>query len=146
MSTYEHFVDIDAPAGAVYAFISNPENLPRFLPQVDAISVKSSDRIILISGDRQTEAAVHLDPDELTMRWNSLNKGYRGQFRVAPHDEGCRLTVTHTLDSSEASKLELERPGAIDQGQIEVLAEIRRICEGQASKLKTANEGQRYLS
>ncbi|HSI73940.1 MAG TPA: SRPBCC family protein [Fimbriimonas sp.] len=131
MSTYENSIDIEAPADLVYGFISNPRNLPQFLPQVNAVEVESPERITLVSGERRTEAAIHLDPDERTMCWNSLSIGYRGQFRVVPFGAGCRLTVTHTLDQVEVSKLDSESPGMVDQGQLQVLEKIRQLCEGQ---------------
>lgn len=132
MSTYEHFIDIDASADSVYRFISNPENLPQFLPQVDDVEVQSSERLILIGIERRAEADLHLDPGERTMRWNSLSKGYRGRFHVTVHGERCRLTVTHTLDPSEAKLLDRERPRAVDEGQTAVLDKIRQICEAPA--------------
>ena len=88
---HEHTEHVAASADAVYAAISNLDNLPRFVPQLTAVHPAEGDRIEVEARyhghEQHGEATFHADAGERRIEW-SAPSGYRGWMKVDADGEG----------------------------------------------------------
>jgi uncharacterized protein YndB with AHSA1/START domain len=118
MMEHEHTEHIAAKPESVYTAISDPANLPRFVPQVTAVRETGDERVEVdarYEGKAQSGAAYFRTDDEARrIEWGS-DSGYRGWMQVSPDGDGSRLTLflrtTHDAerDYDVASTLEAIR-------------------------------------
>lgn len=81
--------EFNAPPEVVFGVLTDPDRITRWLPTgVRAESVEG-DRVRLKAGSRLLECAMVVEPDELTVRWRSLDiTGLRGTARVTDAPAG----------------------------------------------------------
>jgi uncharacterized protein YndB with AHSA1/START domain len=102
---HEHTEHVAASPESVFAAISDPNNLSRFVPQLTAVRPVGGDRVEVdarYEGKTQTGAA-HFRTDEESRRieWGSAS-GYEGWIQVDGDGEGSRLTLhLHTTHGTE---------------------------------------------
>lgn len=102
---HEHTEYVAAAPDSVYAAISNPENLARFVPQVTAIRSTDDSHVEVdarYDGKAQHgEASFEMDADRRRIEWGA-ESGYRGWMQVDPDGDGSRLTLfLHTIHDAE---------------------------------------------
>ena len=115
---HEHTEHVAASPDAVYAAISNVENLPRFVPQLTGARPTDGDRVEVDARyhghEQHGETAFRTDDAGRRIEWGSPD-GYHGWMQVEADGEGSRLTLflntTHDgeRDSDVASTLDAIR-------------------------------------
>lgn len=147
MKEYRQTIDVDAPVDLVYEFVSTYDNIPRFTPGVQNVYADESDRVMLDGRGFQTEASVHLDPDERTMHWNAGDRDrYRGELQVVGDARASQVAVKLEFSADEAARIEgSSHPDAIEHDLTGALQSIKHLCEAEASKVRAANEDRGYL-
>ena len=93
---HEHTEHVAAPADAVFAAISNLDNLPRFVPQLTAVRPTQGDQIEVDARyhghEHHGEATFSANEAERRIEWGAPS-GSRGWMRVDPDGDGSRLTL-----------------------------------------------------
>ena len=122
---HEHTEHVAASADAVYAAISNLDNLPRFVPQLTAVHPAEGDRIEVEARyhghEQHGEAIFHADAGERRIEW-SAPSGYRGWMKVDADGEGSRLTLF--LDTRHGSERDHDIAATLDAVRMLVEAEV----------------------
>ena len=102
---HEHTEHVAAPPDVVYAAISDPANLPRFVPQITAIRPAGDGRVEVDARyegrEQHGEASFDADAAERRIEW-STPSGYHGWMRVDADGGGSRVTLF--LDTRHGSE------------------------------------------
>lgn len=122
---HEHTEHIAAAPDAVYAAISDVDNLPRFVPQMTAARRAEGDRVEIDARyegrDQHGEASFRADDAERKIEW-SAPSGYHGSLQVAADGDGSRLTLF--LDTRHESEREHDIEATLDAIRMLVESEI----------------------
>jgi hypothetical protein len=144
MSSYNGSVTISADAQSVFDFVSNPENLPQFVPGIQQADIGVGDAIHIQGecphGPYKGVGSLHLEPDEFRMRWDSrANLNYRGSLQVIPKEGICVLTLfldfnpgMEKRSNEEFEPILKHHPGKIQETLEQTLQAIKRLCEHAA--------------
>ena len=102
---HEHTEHVAAAPEGVYAAISDPANLPKFVPQVTGVHDAGGERVEVdarYEGKEQHGAAYfRTDDAKRRIEWGA-ESGYHGWMQVDPDGEGSRLTLyLHTTHDTE---------------------------------------------
>jgi hypothetical protein len=117
MSTYRHSAVADIPADEMFAFLSDPRNLPRYFPQLTVAEPAGGGEVRVeadVQGRRVTgEAWLHTDDAHRTLAWGSENEdNYHGELRITERDPGtCEIAVVLHTDRADGEEVQrvLER-------------------------------------
>jgi carbon monoxide dehydrogenase subunit G len=122
---HEHTEHVAAAPDAVYAAISDVENLPRFVPQITAARPTDGDHVEIearYEGREQRGAAsFQADSAERRIEWSSPS-GYRGWMSVAPDGDGSRLTLF--LETRHSSERDYDVASTLDAIRMLVESEV----------------------
>jgi carbon monoxide dehydrogenase subunit G len=122
---HEHTEHVAASADAVYAAISNLDNLSRFVPQLTSVRPAEGDQIEVDARyhghEQHGEATFHANPDERRIEW-SAPSGYHGWMQVDPDGEGSRLTLF--LETRHGSERDHDVAATLDAVRMLVEAEV----------------------
>ena len=122
---HEHTEHIAAPADAVYAAISDLDNLPRFVPQLTAVRTTQGDQIEVVARyhghEHRGEATFIADETERRIEWGAPS-GYRGWMKVDPDGNGSRLTLF--LETQHGSERDHDVAATLDAVRMLVEAEV----------------------
>lgn len=103
---HEHTEHVAAAPDSVFAAISDPDNLSRFVPQVTSVRPKEGHGQVEVDAryDGKTqhgEASLNIDSGARRIEW-SAESGYRGSLQVDADGQGSRLTLSlHTIHDAE---------------------------------------------
>ena len=117
--------DFNAPAEVVFGVLTDPDRITRWLPTGMRAESVDADRVRIEVGSRLHEYAVDVVPDELELRWRSLDdSGPHGTARVEDAPAGGSVV-----------RAEVEVPGANagDGRPRELLAETMRHLQRDVS-------------
>ena len=122
---HEHTEHVAAPPEAVYAAISDVNNLPRFVPQMTAVRRSEGDRVEVDARyeGRQQHGEASFSTDDHTHRieW-SAPSGYHGWMQVDPDGDGSRLTLF--LETRHASESDHDVAATLDAIRMLVESEV----------------------
>jgi uncharacterized membrane protein len=122
---HEHTEHVAAPADAVYAAISNLDNLPRFVPQMTAVRRAAGDHVEVDARydghEQHGEASFQTDDRERRIDW-SAPSGYHGWMKVDPDGDGSRLTLF--LDTRHGTERDHDISATLDAIRMLVEAEV----------------------
>lgn len=122
---HEHTEHVAAPPEAVYAAISDVNNLPRFVPQMTAVRRSEGDRVEVdarYEGRQQHgEASFSTDDDNHRIEW-SAPSGYHGWMKVDADGDGSRLTLF--LETRHASESDHDVAATLDAIRMLVESEV----------------------
>jgi uncharacterized membrane protein len=139
MTEYRHSVTADIPADELFAFLSHPENLPRYFPEMKVAEPKGGDSVHVeaeVHGERVAgEAWLHTDPATRSLKWGAEGPDdYHGELRI--RDEGpASSEITVTLHSVREAG-----GGEVQQGLERTLAALTHAASADADV--EASEGQ----
>lgn len=134
MSEYKKRITVDAPSDEVFRFVSDPEQMPRYLPTLRAVRPSKSGGIV-ITGSTPNQAYegegwFEADPRTRVMRWGSRSGGsYEGRLQVND-TETCSVVTLWLKIESEPGE-DLTRRLAIEQDLADATELIKAICEGR---------------
>src|SRR5262245_58192830 len=108
MTTYTHTADADIPADVLFRFLADPQNLPRYFPQMTAAEPEGGETVHVeaeVHG-KHVEGEAWVRPDEAARRLSWGAEGpddYHGALRVDEVEPGrCRITVElHSVRQAE---------------------------------------------
>lgn len=149
MSEYEHTTTVNSDAKRVFGFVSDVNNLPRYLPTVTHAMPQGAERVRV-----QGEAAGHrydsdgyyrVDTSRMRMEWGSDGENqYRGWLEVRNNDNDATAIVLVHLsfeprpDIAEQYKRQSGNyHRTIQEGLENALQSIKNICEGQGGKVES---------
>jgi hypothetical protein len=150
MPEYQSSLVIKAEPGNIEDFISQVDNLPKYLPTTrKASSDKGDNDNVRVQGQahgHSYDADGHFSFDKARhrMEWSSDQaEKYSGWLQVTPLDGGSssKVVVHLTFDPPAALKKELaENTGSKDKtiqdGLDAALVSIKNLCEGHGSKIE----------
>jgi uncharacterized membrane protein len=139
MPDYRDQMRMNAPADEVFSYLSNPVNMPDYLPTVEHAERQSSNRI-RVEGDADghkynSDGPFVVDQAARKMSWGSDGeRDYRGELEVRGDSTSCEVIVKlHFADPKEA----IERGDAeqrIKEGMRQTLEGIREQVESTVNK------------
>lgn len=118
MTTYTHEAEADLPADALFGFLADPRNLPRYFPQMTEAEPTGGETVHVEADVRghhvESDAWVRSDPAARRLEWGAEGPDdYHGELRVDELEPGrCRITISlHSVrDTGEEDvRQELER-------------------------------------
>lgn len=149
MSTYEHTNTVYSDPKQVFDFVSNVDNLPRYLPTVTHAMPQGPERVRV-----QGQAAGHqydsdgyyrVDTSRRRMEWGSDGENqYRGWLEVRGKEGEAAATVLVHLSfeprpdiAEQYERQSGNRHRTIQEGLENALQSIKNICEGQGGKVES---------
>ena len=122
---HEHTEHVAAAPEAVFAAISNVENLPRFVPQITAARPTEGDRVEIDARyegrEQHGEATFQADAAAHRIEW-SAPSGYRGWMNVEADGDGSRLTLF--LDTPHGTERDHDVSATLDAIRMLVESEL----------------------
>ena len=150
MAEYSDRIDVQAPAESVFAFVSNVENLPKYLPTVHHAHPQSGERVE-VEGEANGHAYssdgwFKVDEASRTMTWGSDGENdYSGKMSVT--GDGSRATVECSLKLTPTGgmkdSMDKNQGGpsaAMTDGLRASLQSIKQLCEGTGGKQPSSAE------
>jgi hypothetical protein len=122
MSTYRHSVRAEIPADDLFAFLSEPRNLPRYFPRLTVAEPGGGEEVRVEADLRGRRVAgkawLHTDAEHRMLCWGAENEdNYHGELHIAARDPGtCEISVilhTERTDGDEVRRGLAETVAAI---------------------------------
>lgn len=108
MTTYESTTRINVPARELFAYLSDPANLPDYFPRITSAHRTDGDKVDVTAHiehdgqarDVEGEAWVKVETADKTLTWGAQGpNNYTGQVDLDPVDDSsCTATVRITTD------------------------------------------------
>ena len=150
MSDYTDSIDVHAPADAVFRFVSDVKNLPRYLPTVHQAHAEGRERVALDGvadgHPYHSDGWFKAEPDARRLRWGSDGENdYAGQLEVTPSSNSAKVTCTLRFNPKPATEQQMNRQqggrdAAIRDGLKASLVSIKQLCEGTGGKQTSSAE------
>ena len=141
MSSYLGSVAVRAGAKDIFAFVTNPDNLPKYVRCISQ-SDAGIGNVLHIKGQCPHGtffgvAGFEVDEEHLKMRWDSrANLHYRGSLHIVEREADCSVTIHLEFDpgtdrsaNEEFGHLLKEHPMSIQDMLDETLDRIKHLCE-----------------
>ena len=144
MPEYTDRVEVSASPEAVFRFVSDIKNLPKYLPTVQGAHPQPDERVA-VDGKANghaynSDGYFKVDQAARTMTWGSDGENdYSGKMSVSGQGDGsvvsCSLQFTPTGPIKESMERNQGGPSAaMTDGLRASLASIKAICEGTGGK------------
>ena len=150
MAEYTDRIDVAAPADAVFGFVSDVANLPKYLPTMHDAHTQGTDRVA-VDGEANghhyhSDGWFKVDQAGRSMSWGSDGENdYSGKMKVT--GDGSKSQVECALRFSPKPAIEKsmnEHQGgptaAMTDGLRTSLQSIKRLCEGTGGKARSTAE------
>jgi uncharacterized membrane protein len=141
MSEFEEAIHIEAPAEEVFDFVSDVQNLPKYLPTVRRAAPQLGDRVEVegTAAGRHylSDGDFRVDHGKRCMQWGSDGENqYRGWMVVGGRNGTCEVKVhlSFTPRPDQAAAYEAQtgdRDRTIREGMRKALGAIKHIVEEQ---------------
>ncbi len=146
MAEYEHSARVNAPAEAVFDFVSDIGNLPKYLPTTHHAESQGLGRV-RVRGEAgghtyDSDGYFRVDATEHRMEWGSDGENaYAGWLQVEENGSGSDVTVhlTFAPRPDQAERFEEQtgdRDRTIQEGLEASLLSIRNLVEGRGGKVE----------
>src|SRR5262245_59183322 len=151
MAEYERSRLIQASEDDVFAFVSDVNNLPVFVPTVRAVEPQEGEQVLVrgeIRGHNfENEGWFHVEPARRRVEWGDEERTYSGWLSTAAEDGGSRVIAHLSLppyvtpsgapvtgeDPAEREQIEASLEAALDS--------LRNVMEGRGGKEEPASAG-----
>lgn len=147
MPEYEYTQTINASPDEVYAFVSNVENLPQYLPTTKSAQPQGEGRV-RVQGEANghqydSDGTFTADAALRRLEWSADEANrYAGWLAITGHDSTSQVTVhlTFGTEMDLPDRIEENSPSdrPIQEGMEAALRSIRNIVEGQGGKEEPA--------
>lgn len=144
MPEYTDRITVDAAPDAVFRFVSDIQNLPKYLPTVHHAAPQTGERIALegqANGHHyNSDGWFKVDPAAMTMSWGSDGENdYSGKMTVIAHGQAatveCALRFSPSPEIKDAMDKHQGGPSAaMTDGLRTSLHNIKQICEGTGGR------------
>jgi uncharacterized protein YndB with AHSA1/START domain len=122
---HQHTEHVAAAPEAVYAAISDPSKLPRFVPQITAMRPAGQGSVEVDARyeghEQHGQASFSADDGEHKVEWRAPS-GYHGWMKVDPDGDGSRLTLF--LETTHESEREHDVAATLDAIRMLVESEV----------------------
>ncbi len=153
MQEYEQREAVAAPANEVFAWVSDVENLPKYLPPIKDAGIEGpaaagspGERVkmrveIPDRGEFESEGYFDVDAAARTMRWGAeTDRDYSGWLTVVEAGDGRSEVTVHLSFGPRSVEGEIQEDSAEDRNPLEeslgaTLESIRRQIEEGSGKL-----------
>jgi ribosome-associated toxin RatA of RatAB toxin-antitoxin module len=153
MQDYEQSKAIAASANEVFAWVSDVENLPKYLPPIKDAGIEGSasegspgERVKMLveipdRGEFESEGYFDVDAEARTMRWGAeTDRDYSGRLTVAEAGDGQSEVTVHLSFGPRSVEGEIQEDSSDDRNPLEesleaTLESIRRQIEDGSGKL-----------
>lgn len=153
MQEYEQSKAVAAPANEVFAWVSDVENLPHYLPPIKDAGIEGSaaagspgERVKMTveipdRGEFESEGYFDVDIEARTMRWGAeTDRDYSGRLTVAEAGDGQSEVTVHLSSDPRSVEGEIQKDSSDDRDPLEeslgaTLESIRRQIEEGSGKL-----------
>ncbi len=150
MPEYTDRVTVAASPDAVFRFVSDIKNLPKYLPTVSGAHPQADERVA-VEGKANghtynSDGYFKVDQAARTMTWGSDGENdYSGKMSVSGQGDesvvSCSLQFTPTGPIKDSMEREQGGPSAaMTDGLKASLASIKEICEGTGGKHESTAE------
>lgn len=137
MSEYERSLTMQVSPQAVFDFVSNVQNLPRFMPTTQRAQSLAEEQVRVegeVKGHRYAaEGTFHADASTRRLEWKADEGYYAGWLQVRPAGDGASsdVTVHIALQGYAPGTTPQQRPSdqQIEQGLADALAAIKAAIE-----------------
>lgn len=142
MGEYQRTIKLKAEPEEVFVFVSDLNNLPKYLPTVREAKPQGEGRIV-VDGEAnghsyRNDGNFHIDQERRRMEWSSDGEhDYSGWLEVNEGSEAARAEVTVHLSFNPRRELARQlaeqggsRDQAIEEGIEKALFSIQQHCEG----------------
>jgi uncharacterized protein YndB with AHSA1/START domain len=113
MTTYTHTAEADVPADALFSFLADPTNLPRYFPQMTSAEPEGGETVHVeaeVHGHHvEGQAWVRPDAAARTLSWGAEGPDdYHGELEIEEVAPGrSRITVTlHSVREAEGDEVQ----------------------------------------
>jgi hypothetical protein len=139
MPDFSGSISVDAPASAILEYVSDPANMPKYLPTVQEAWKVGDDgvgmRVKL--GDKIHEDEGYLRvPSESRMEWGSEDKDYHGSLDVAGEGDQSEVTLSLRINPPPQQDGEMKENSDGDW-----MSRIQASLEEALRSIKTEIEG-----
>ena len=141
MGEYEHTTIVNSKPQQVFDFISDVNNLARYLPTVKNAMPQGSDRV-RVQGEAaghpyDSDGSYHVYKDRKRMEWGSDGENqYSGWLEVKDNERGASASVTVHLSFEPRPELAHQyeqqsgdRDRTINEGLKNALQSVKNLCE-----------------
>jgi uncharacterized membrane protein len=134
MGDYEQSRDVDAPAQALFDYLADVRNMPRYFSSMTSAEPAEGEAVqvtaVVDGKEREGEAWLKVDRDRMHLDWGSEGpNNYHGRLDVTGDDAASRVSVALHTDNIEDQR--------IDQGLTETLDEVQRLVESGPAPTNT---------
>ncbi|MFZ1115844.1 MAG: SRPBCC family protein [Propionibacteriaceae bacterium] len=134
MGDYEQSRDVDAPAQALFDYLADVRNMPRYFSSMTSAEPAEGEAVqvtaVVDGKEREGEAWFKVDRDRMHLDWGSEGpNNYHGRLDVTGDDAASRVLVALHTDNVEDQR--------IDQGLTETLDEVQRLVESGPAPTNT---------
>ena len=149
MGEFTGRIRIDRPASEVFAFLSDPTAMPRYLQTVRHVEQRGPGRIAMEGESHghqyRDEGWIKIEPEARRMRWGSDHlKDYGGEMMVTEAEGGSEVAIRLSIvpEPKVAERIEQES-GAVDHAMRKAmertLGAIKAACEGSGEAAPDAS-------
>lgn len=138
---YEESMSIPASAERIFDFVSDVQNLPKYLPTTKRAEPQSEDRVRVqgeVMGHHyDADGFLRADRDTMSLEWGADEHYYAGQLHIMPNgDSASNVTVRLTFRNPPPGANEHEGPSEADirDGMRRALQSIENQVTGQGGK------------
>ena len=143
MADYEHTMTIQAPPDAIFDFVADIRNLPKYLPTTKSAQPQGQDRVRIQGGGEgfQYDSDGYLRPDRDAHRleWGADEHYYSGFLQIAPKgDQSSDVTVHVAFRSPPPGAERGDGPSDEDihEGLVAALESIQNNVTGEGGKVE----------
>lgn len=141
MAEYEHSMTINAAPDAVFDFVADIGNLPKYLPTTKSAQAQGKDRV-QVQGEAQghqynADGYLRADRPNLRLEWGADEQYYSGFLQIEEQDTNAsQVTVHISLRGSPPGADADDKPGddQIQEGLVKSLESIQNQVTGQGGK------------
>ncbi|MBL6081031.1 SRPBCC family protein [Belnapia sp. T18] len=151
MGEFTGRIRIDRPAAEVFAFLSDPTAMPRYLETVQRVEQQGPGRIAMEGESHghayRDEGWIQVEAEARRMRWGSDSlKDYGGEMVVTEAEGGAEVSIRLSIvpEPKVAERMERES-GAVDHAMRiameRTLGAIKAACEGGGDPAPDGSRG-----
>ena len=150
MAEYTDRIDVAAPADAVFDFVSDIENLPKYLPTVHHAHPQTGERVEVEGAANghayNSDGWFKVDEAARTMTWGSDGENdYSGRMSVKGDGSKAQVECSLKFTPNEAMRESMDKnqggpTAAMTDGLRTSLESIKQICEGTGGKKASTAE------
>ena len=137
-SSFESSLTYDVAAGAVYPYVADVKNMPKYMPTAKWAESAGGERVRVKGGGEgfsyDTEGYMKRDEDNGVLEWGSDKDIYQGYLQVIPiGDSSCQVKIRLTFKGDHYDKIPAQD---VREGLQSALLSIKNVVENDGGKIK----------